>query len=99
MNEIERHLEERYARSFGRVAGYLPRNRAAVDEFQQNIVKSIAPGGELQSPAVTDRSAPHWGYFSYGGSSMAVVFQRPRLFNASRFLRTPEIRMMAHRFL
>ncbi|HZS25853.1 MAG TPA: phosphatidylserine decarboxylase family protein [Candidatus Angelobacter sp.] len=52
MNEIERRLEERYARSFGRVAGYLPRNRAAVDEFQQNIVKSIAPGGKLQNPAV-----------------------------------------------
>lgn len=53
MNEIERRLEERYARLFGRVAGYLPRNRAAVDEFQQNIVKSMVPAGELQSPAVT----------------------------------------------
>ena len=52
MNDVEKLLDARYARSFGRIAGYLPKNRGSVDEFQRNLMKSAKVGGEIQSPAV-----------------------------------------------
>ena len=44
MSEIEQRLDERYARSFGRIAGYLPKNRSAADAFQQNLMQSVTRG-------------------------------------------------------
>jgi len=52
MNDIEQRLDERYARSFGRIAGYLPKNRGAVDAFQRNLMQSATVEGEIQSPSV-----------------------------------------------
>jgi phosphatidylserine decarboxylase len=36
-DDVEQTIEARYRNSFGRVAGYLPKNRAAVDEWQRNL--------------------------------------------------------------
>lgn len=52
MSDIEQRLDERYARSFGRIAGYLPKNRGSVDVFQQNLMQSATVEGEIQSPSV-----------------------------------------------
>ncbi|HEV2843717.1 MAG TPA: phosphatidylserine decarboxylase family protein [Thermoanaerobaculia bacterium] len=40
-DDIEKAVEERYRRSFGRVAGYLPKNRAAVDAWQRDLKRTI----------------------------------------------------------
>lgn len=57
MSDItEQSIDERYRRSFGRVAGYLPRSRAAVDAWHKDIKARIAKargeGGGIVSPAV-----------------------------------------------
>ena len=52
MSDIENRLEERYRRSFGRVAGYLPRNRAAVDAWHEDLKQRMAAGAPRQSPGV-----------------------------------------------
>ena len=52
MSETEQWLDERYARSFGRIAGYLPKNRGSVDAFQQHLMQSATVEGEIQSPSV-----------------------------------------------
>src|ERR1700733_12695127 len=54
MSDVEKSLEDRYRRSFGRAAGYLPRNRAAVDEWHHELRKQVtdAAGAPLRSPAV-----------------------------------------------
>ncbi|HWZ42363.1 MAG TPA: phosphatidylserine decarboxylase family protein [Candidatus Saccharimonadales bacterium] len=51
MSDIERHLDDRYSRSFGRVAGYLPKNRTAVDEFLIQFSEGLAKQ-PITSPAV-----------------------------------------------
>jgi phosphatidylserine decarboxylase len=53
-DELERSIDERYRNSFGRVAGYLPKRRTAVDEWQGNLKKEIAParGMGIVSPSV-----------------------------------------------
>jgi phosphatidylserine decarboxylase len=51
MSDIERNLDDRYARSFGRVAGYLPKSRAAVDEFLKQFSEKPAKP-TISSPAV-----------------------------------------------
>ncbi|HEX8100150.1 MAG TPA: phosphatidylserine decarboxylase family protein [Actinomycetota bacterium] len=38
----EKEIEARYQNLFGRVAGYLPRNRESVDEWQRNLKREIA---------------------------------------------------------
>lgn len=50
----EEQLENRYLRSFGRIAGYLPKARAAVDEWQQELSQQISKtvGSPPQSPGV-----------------------------------------------
>lgn len=40
-DEVEKAIEARYRRSFGRVAGYLPKNRAAVDAWQRELKRDI----------------------------------------------------------
>ena len=50
MSDTERQLDERYSRRFGRVAGYLPKNRASVDAFQQQL--SEQPASAITSPTV-----------------------------------------------
>ncbi|MFE7295855.1 phophatidylserine decarboxylase associated domain-containing protein [Streptomyces sp. NPDC057579] len=45
-------LEARYRHSFGRLAGYLPESRAAVDEWQAGLVQKVADYEEQFSPAV-----------------------------------------------
>ena len=52
MSDIEQRLDERYARSFGRIAGYLPKNRGSVDAFQRNLMQSATVEGEIHSPSV-----------------------------------------------
>lgn len=52
MSDIEQRLEERYARSFGRIAGYLPKNRSSVDAFQRSLMQSLTAENEPQSPSV-----------------------------------------------
>ncbi|HEV7671081.1 MAG TPA: phosphatidylserine decarboxylase family protein [Thermoanaerobaculia bacterium] len=53
-DELERSIEARYRNSFGRVAGYLPKNRAAVDEWQGELKREIAAarGAGIVSPSV-----------------------------------------------
>ncbi len=53
-DELERSIEARYRNSFGRVAGYLPKNRAAVDEWHAALKTEIAaaPGAGIVSPSV-----------------------------------------------
>ncbi len=53
-DEVDRSIDERYRNSFGRVAGYLPKKRTAVDEWQGNLKKEIAPtrGMGIVSPSV-----------------------------------------------
>jgi len=52
----EQEIEERYRRSFGRVAGYLPKSRAAVDAWQKELKAAIAKargeGRRIVSPSV-----------------------------------------------
>lgn len=54
-DEQERSIDERYRNSFGRVAGYLPKKRSAVDEWQVNLKKEMAPtrGMGIVSPSVS----------------------------------------------
>ncbi|MFL6254526.1 MAG: phophatidylserine decarboxylase associated domain-containing protein [Pyrinomonadaceae bacterium] len=56
-NENEKTLDARYRRHFGYVAGYLPKDRAVVDEWQRELkrgVKEAQAQGDAQiySPAV-----------------------------------------------
>ncbi|HYX26536.1 MAG TPA: phophatidylserine decarboxylase associated domain-containing protein, partial [Thermoanaerobaculia bacterium] len=55
-DEVEQAIEARYRRSFGRIAGYLPKNRAAVDAWQRKLKRAIverrAKGGQILSPSV-----------------------------------------------
>ena len=55
-DDVEQTIEARYRNSFGRVAGYLPKNRAAVDAWQRNLKREIAERrakGELKlTPSV-----------------------------------------------
>jgi len=55
-DDVELALDARYRRSFGRRAGYLPKNRAAVDAWQRNLKREIAErrakGKRELSPAV-----------------------------------------------
>src|SRR5687767_7100529 len=56
----ERDLEAKYRRLFGRMAGYLPRDRDAVDDYAQTLRKEAlakrkrakAKAGEWKSPGV-----------------------------------------------
>lgn len=51
----ERALEAKYRQLFGRVAGYLPEDRSAVDKHNRELQKAVAakgPAGRLRSPAV-----------------------------------------------
>jgi phosphatidylserine decarboxylase len=52
--DLERSIEARYQRSFGRAAGYLPKHRGAVDAWQAELAQEIAGnvGGSIASPAV-----------------------------------------------
>lgn len=54
MSDLEERLEDRYRRSFGRVAGYLPKDRAAVDAWNREFRKQLAAavGAPLRSPSV-----------------------------------------------
>src|SRR5262249_42487668 len=53
MDDIERRLEERYRRSFGRIAGYLPKDRASVDEWHKKLKPQVAKAAAaIDSPAV-----------------------------------------------
>jgi phosphatidylserine decarboxylase len=49
----EEELEEKYQNHFGYIAGYLPRDRDAVDEFQKNLKQEVqeekAKGGKKKS--------------------------------------------------
>ena len=38
----EKHLDARYRRRFGYHAGYLPRDRKAVDDFHRELLKTLA---------------------------------------------------------
>lgn len=40
-DDVERAVDARYRRSFGRVAGYLPKNREAVDAWHSDLKKEI----------------------------------------------------------
>ncbi|MFJ2577935.1 phosphatidylserine decarboxylase family protein [Kitasatospora aureofaciens] len=40
--DLEKDIEERYRNSFGVVAGYLPENRAALDEWQLGLMQQVA---------------------------------------------------------
>ncbi len=55
-DDVEQAIEARYRRSFGRVAGYLPKNRAAVDAWQKNLAqeaeKRLAKGDPILTPSV-----------------------------------------------
>lgn len=54
-DDVEKAFEERYRRSFGRVAGYLPKDRSAVDAWQRNLKREIeerAKGDRTLSPSV-----------------------------------------------
>jgi len=55
-DDVEQAIEARYRRSFGRVAGYLPKNRAAVDAWLKNLAQEVATrlakGGPIVSPSV-----------------------------------------------
>ncbi|HSS76640.1 MAG TPA: phosphatidylserine decarboxylase family protein [Thermoanaerobaculia bacterium] len=55
-DDVEQSIEARYQRSFGRVAGYLPKNRAAVDAWLKNLAQEVAKrrarGGPIVSPSV-----------------------------------------------
>ena len=55
-DEVERTIDVRYRRSFGRRAGYLPRNRAAVDAWQVKLARRLeerrAKGERIVSPSV-----------------------------------------------
>jgi phosphatidylserine decarboxylase len=53
----EQHLEARYRRMFGRLAGYLPSDRAAVDAWQRQLRERVdaaraAPGPHAHQPSV-----------------------------------------------
>lgn len=52
MSTVEQRLDDRYARLFGRVAGYLPRDRAAVDSFHEDVAARAASRTEIMSPSV-----------------------------------------------
>src|SRR5947199_4215351 len=55
-DELEQTIEARYRNSFGRVAGYLPKNRAAIDAWQSNLKREVAKrrakGKGIVSPSV-----------------------------------------------
>ncbi|MBW8876643.1 MAG: phosphatidylserine decarboxylase family protein [Acidobacteria bacterium] len=55
-DEVENAIEARYRRSFGQIAGYLPKNRAAVDAWQRKLKREIAErrakGDRIVSPSV-----------------------------------------------
>ena len=52
----EEELERRYRRSFGRVAGYLPKNRTAIDEWHEEMAQQVAQyvDAPRQSPSVIE---------------------------------------------
>src|ERR1051325_6026213 len=58
----ERHLEAKYRRFFGRIAGHLPRDRAAVDEDAKTLRKEgldnrqtrRRTAAEWESPGIAD---------------------------------------------
>jgi len=55
-DDVEQSIEARYRNLFGRVAGYLPKNRAAVDEWQRNLRRQIearrAESDRIVTPSV-----------------------------------------------
>lgn len=51
----ERHLEAKYRRFFGRIAGYLPRDRSAVDEYAKTLRK-----GALDKHRKRRRKTAEW---------------------------------------
>ena len=54
MSDSERRIEERYRQSFGRVAGYLPKDRASVDAWHKalKLETAAAVGAKIKSPSV-----------------------------------------------
>lgn len=57
----EASLQQRYQNHFGYIAGYLPRNRESVDEWQRSLKEEIgrarAKGGKRKSRAVEELAA------------------------------------------
>jgi len=52
MKKSERELEHRYRRQFGYIAGYLPRDRSAVDDFHRDLKKKMAAKALPDVPSV-----------------------------------------------
>ncbi len=51
-DNLESQLDKRYRRLVGRFAGYLPRDRAAVDRWQRALVQQLEPGVRRYQPSV-----------------------------------------------
>jgi hypothetical protein len=53
-DDVEKALDARYRRHFGRIAGYLPKDRESVDEWQRSMKHEIEQArlrGERKKPA------------------------------------------------
>ena len=54
-DEAEARLEARYRHLFGRLAGYLPRDRAAVDRWQRQLADAFGALGAPKTKAEAHR--------------------------------------------
>ncbi len=72
MNELPEHvIEARYQRSFGRIAGYLPRNRAGVDEWLHELGKQLAEKAKAKGKGKGKK--PRW---SKAVAAFAALLER-----------------------